>query len=93
MGCGESCEVLTDDGEHGERGVGRGPAPLTPALAWRSSRIPAELYPPASNPIVNQNDSGHKAIKSQGFGDRVPELFLVRPVLRYDGGRARGAPA
>ena len=43
VGCVESHEVLTDDGEHGERGAGRSPAPLTPALAWRSSRIPAEL--------------------------------------------------
>jgi len=45
--------VLMGVGKHGEQGADGIPAPLTPALAWRSSRIPAEPYPPASNSIVS----------------------------------------
>jgi hypothetical protein len=33
--------------------MGVGKHGLTAALAWRSSRIPAELYPPASYSIVD----------------------------------------
>ena len=53
VGCDESQEVLMGVGKHGEQGADGIPAPLTPALAWRSSRIPAEPYPPASNSIVS----------------------------------------
>jgi len=55
---------------HGER-ARKNPRPLTPALAWRSSRIPAELYPPASNSIVGALTL---AVKRQ-----IPGVRGVRP--------------